>query len=522
MRRICWLLLVCGCSSALPLETSARKGEIDVQRDEAAALWREQRLLEWDGWTKGATVDIAETYRTHDLLFSKVTADRLLSEMNSTADKTRQRALRYLRRHILWELTGFETAKAQDELETLRRTTLVMSQGSQSFNAAELQGLQAKEPDYDKRRQLQEAAAQIYDRLADAHVKLDREINAVTRTLGFQSYLELANELRLTDLAEVGRMAEAFMGKTDAIFLPASKKVVQQELGFDFSKMRAADAPRLMRSPRYDAGFGEDTLWATQGATLRPLGMNLQEQVGLTLDLDKRPGKQKRGRTFAVVVPSDVRMSFFSSPGLATHENALHESAHALFYARSRPQTFEFGVLGDPVLPYAYGFLLQHLVGNPEWLKTHATRLSGPDQAALVTYVAWKRLAFARRYAAKVMFEVAWHTGQQGDLAQLYQNLMSRAHGFRFDETDAKRWLVDHEPFFTSAQFLRAWFLAAQMERALVRQFGVRWFDKREAGEWISAWMKLGLEPTADEIAQGIGHERITGDVLVELVTPLL
>ncbi len=515
-----WLIIlgwIAGCASGPAPDISLRKGEVDQKREEAAKLWREQRNLEWHAWTRGTTLDLAETFRGHEALYSRQTAEQLLAAMNATPDRGRQRALRYLRRMILWELTGFETAGARDGLETIKQTALLSVDGRQ-VALQQLQVLQAKEPDGGKRRALQEAAAPLFDRLTEAHLALDRAIGGASRTLGFKSYLELSNELRLCDLSELGRAAEAFLADTDALYLPAAKRVVKQELDTDFELVRLSDMPRLLRSPRYDAWFPEETVLSLQAATLAPLGMSLHDQLGATLDTEKRAATRRRPRTFPLVVPSDVRTSIVPEAGVLGHEAAMHEAGHVLTYTRTTTPVFEFQVLGDETVVYAYAFVLQNLVGHPEWLRTHATRMPEAEQTALARYVAWRRLALARRYAAKVAFEVAWHDGQKPDLAQLYQNLMSKAHGFRLDEVDAKRWLVDHEPFFLSAQFLRAWFLAAQIEQKLVAAFGARWFERREAGDWLTGYMRRGLEPTADELARELGRDHLDGAALIDVL----
>jgi hypothetical protein len=421
----------------------------------------------------------------------------------------------------LFEVVGYETSQQQDELARVRSAES-LKVGDQTFALNQLNTLLARETDYARRRELQEAAGQTYARLADAHLQLDRAIAAATKKLGFNSYLELANELRGTDLAEVSRVAEQFMNDTDPMFIAPLKRVLQTELGFEFDQMRHADMPRLLWSPRYDKAFGTDVLPQAHTIATQALGWSLPDLHALKLDLDARANKRKRARTFAVTVPSDVRMSYYPTDGLRGWEALFHETGHAIFYVASAAPTFELQVLGDQAIIYAYGFLLQSILGNPEWVKTYLTRLSADEQKQYTKYVALKRLFLARRYAAKVMFEVAWHSNQSADLAQLYQNLMSRAHGFRLDEVDAKRWLVDHEPFFLSAQFFRAWLLAGLMEQKLQQMFGDRWFDNKEAGAWIAKQMKKGLTPSVDELSAELGATKLDGKALISVLKPRL
>lgn len=522
MKRAILLCLLAACAGAQqqPM-TAADKGDVEAWRDEAKDVWRQQQLLLWDEHTQGVTANLAETFRDHETLYSSRTAWRLLRSMQENKEPAFQRSVRYLRRHILFEVVGYETSQQQDELARVRSAE-ALHVGDQTFALSHLNTLLARETDYARRRELQQAAGQTYSRLADAHLQLDKAIADATKKLGFTSYLELANELRGADLAEVSRVAEQFMNDTDPIFLAPLKEALKTELGFDFDQMRHADMPRLLWSPRYDKAFPQDILTQSNTIALKALGFSYGDMPQLKIDSEARANKKKRPRTFPVVVPTDVRMSYVPQEGLKGFEALFHESGHALFYATNKAPTFELQVLGDQTIVYAYGFLLQSILGNPEWVKTNLTRLNADEQKHFVKYMALKRLFLARRYAAKVMFEVAWHSNQQADLAQLYQNLMSRAHGFRLDEVDAKRWLVDHEPFFLSAQFFRSWLLAALMEQKLVQTFGERWFESTNAGAWIAAFMKKGLEPSVDELAAELGVQKLDGKALVALVKPRL
>ncbi|MCC6808610.1 MAG: hypothetical protein IT381_14395 [Deltaproteobacteria bacterium] len=517
-----FLALLAACAgNGAALDTTPQKSDVDAMRDEAYGVWKQQQLLLWDEWTQGTPANLAETFRDHETLFSSRTAWRLLRSMNENSDPAFQRSVRYLRRHILFEVVGYETSAQQDELARVRNAES-LKVGDQTFALSHLNTLMARETDYARRRELQQAAGQTYANLSEAHLQLDRAVAAATKKLGFSSYLELANELRGTDLAEVSRVAEQFMNDTDPIFLAPLKQALMTELSFEFEQMRHADMPRLLWSVRYDKAFPQDILSTSHAVSMRQLGFSLADMPNLRIDADARANKRKRPRTFPVAVPNDVRMSYLPQEGLRGWEALYHEAGHALFYVTSRAPSFELQALGDQTLVYAYGFLMQSILGNPHWVKTALVRLTADEQKSYSKYIALKRLFLARRYAAKVMFEVAWHSNQQPDLAKLYQNLMSRAHGFRLDEVDAQRWLVDHEPFFLSAQFFRAWLLAGLMEQRLQQTFGDRWFESKEAGAWIAAFMRKGLEPSVDELARDLGVQKIDGKALIAVLKPRL
>ena len=109
-----------------------------------------------------------------------------------------------------------------------------------------------------------------------------------------------------------------------------------------------------------------------------------------------------------------------------------------------------------------------------------------------------------RRYAAKVLFEKLWHGGDADPRAR-YASLLARAYDFPVPEEESQRYLIDHDDFFYSADYLRAWFLAAQLDSVLTGRFGATWWHSPEAGALLKSLWALGTEPSAEAIAQRLG-----------------
>ncbi|MFN2470872.1 MAG: hypothetical protein ABR583_07740, partial [Gaiellaceae bacterium] len=95
--------------------------------------------------------------------------------------------------------------------------------------------------------------------------------------------------------------------------------------------------------------------------TLRALGLDLDAQPNIQLDLDDRPQKSPR----ACVIPSDppevVHLITRAQGGLHDYQAFLHEAAHALHYAGSSdslPYTFR-AVARDHALTEIYSYILE-------------------------------------------------------------------------------------------------------------------------------------------------------------------
>ena len=71
-----------------------------------------------------------------------------------------------------------------------------------------------------------------------------------------------------------------------------------------------------------------------------------------------------------------------------------------------------------------------------------------------------------------------------------------------------RRWLDDVDGGFYVASYLRAWALEARWRAHLRERFGERWFNRPEAGEWLTGLWRQGQRLRADELlAEALGEE---------------
>jgi hypothetical protein len=140
--------------------------------------------------------------------------------------------------------------------------------------------------------------------------------------------------------------------------------------------------------------------------------------------------------------------------------------------------------------------------------------LSGKQLDDYVRGAAVKKLYILRRYAGKLLYEIAWHDGGK-DPSGLYRHALERAYAFPVSETDAARYLVDHDDFFYAADYFRAWFLAAQIEAHLEAQFGARWWISAAAGKFLAELWSYGNELSVDEIARRLGDPGLRTEPLL-------
>lgn len=492
---------LCGQACAPRSETTAGapapRSDIDRIRSETQALIEEQNKQRYNEWAQGIAANLPETYRNHEKLVSAETSYRLLTTINQTNDSRFGKAIRYLRAWVIEQVIGRDLLPILDQIEAAEEAPVTY--GDQTFPFEQLTRRLAKEPDSEKRKAIFQAALPVADQLAQLHVEHGRKAREAAKLIGFVSDIELVNELRATDVAAAGPVAQQLLNETDALYISTLKSLGKSLVGIEADKMRPSDNPRLMRQVSYDVAIPAETLLPTVEKTFAALGFELKPPF-VNIDGLATSGKNPLTAAFPVSVPKDVRISFSPIGGVGPLESLLHESALALQWASNKSPWFEFQQLGNPTVRESFAFLFRRLAGNPIWVEANLTRLNEAQRKDYVRWQAFRQLLTARRHASRVLFNLAVASQQTTDPAALYQNLMSRAYGYRVDETDRRYWAADHDLDFESLDYFRAWMLEASIESSLELRFGDHWFDKKDAGTWLRDTWALGSELTTEDM----------------------
>ncbi len=135
--------------------------------------------------------------------------------------------------------------------------------------------------------------------------------------------------------------------------------------------------------------------------------------------------------------------------------------------------------------------------------------------------VFWDLYMLRRYNVAKLLYETILHNGspeiyenyyngQTQDKHQVYKTLFSDAYGFQLTDTEALRFRTDVDSFFYSADYARAFLLAAKINEKMRADYGVKWFDTKEAGTLLKTKLLVdGGKLQADELAQLVGYKEV-------------
>ncbi len=326
-----------------------------------------------------------------------------------------------------------------------------------------------------------------------------RREHSVVDLLELGDYVEARSTLSGIALDDLGEDAKAFLDATHDAYVDGLARLVKRRLSLPVSELQRADAAWLFRADGFDAAFAADRLMDTAATQMAAMGLDHTVAGRVHFDTAERDGKQPRAFCVPVRVPDEVYLVIRPHGGHADYRTFWHELGHAMHFASvDVGLPFEARWLGDASVTEGFAMLWDHLTLNPLWMRACAG-MSTADADALHFELAVGELFLARRYCAKLIYELELHRSDFASVASRYGELLSEATLFRYRRGD---FLLDVDPGFYAARYLRAWQLEAMLSETLVEQFDEDWFRNPRAGAWVAEFMRRGQAEPADHLAR--------------------
>jgi hypothetical protein len=446
-----------------------------------------------------ATMETARIYERYAHLTTREAAVEL-AEAGAPAE---------LQRFAAEAFIGDGTSQLSDDLLN-REASLTVPFNGADVPYREVQPRLLNEPDRDRRRDLYrrrcEATEAELNPLLETIALRERELTA---ELGADSVLQLYERFGF-DPAGLQAHTSAFLEETEALYLDELERQLRDRVGVAMEDAVPADLTRLVRAPEFDPAFPPDRAMPALRATLGGMGIDLDRQQNVELDIAVRPGKQPRAFCAPIRVPDRVVLVMLPQGGQDDYGALFHEAGHTEHFAHTqRSLPAEQRLLGDNGVTEGFAFLLEHLITDPHWL---AARLDMPRSEEFVRFSAFFKLLSVRRYAGKLAYELELHSGAPLEsLPERYAELQSAAVGVPFPTSD---YLEDVDGGFYCTCYLRAWAFESQLAAWLRDRWGGSWFRRREAGMLLREVWELGQSLDADQLLREITGERIEFSVL--------
>lgn len=370
----------------------------------------------------------------------------------------------------------------------------------------------ANEPERARREHLDSVRVELTEgHLNPHHVRLAELRREGTGRLGFGTYRELYDGFRFP-LDELGRQCERFLDLTEDLFVETADRLFRRRLGIPLEEAGRWDVPRLFRAADWDDGFPADGMVPALVGTLADLGIDLEAQENVHLDIEQRPKKSARAFCAPIEIPDRIMLVIQPIGGPEDWHALFHEAGHTEHYAHvSADLPLEARRLGDNAITEGWAALFEFTVNDPAWL---SRRLDFGRPDAFADEAAAVHLYLARRYAAKLLYELELHENSELEAMRgRYVELMFEATKI---EPSAADFLADVDPGFYSSSYLRSWAFEAQMQAFLREEFGRAWFARREAGSLLRELWSEGQRVSADELLEDVTGAELDLEAVAE------
>jgi len=351
------------------------------------------------------------------------------------------------------------------------------------------------------------------EHLNPLYLEADELTRSAVPQLGGSSYRDLYERFGY-ELEDLAVQCRAFLDSTEELYETTMDRACRELLGLGLDEAERYDISRMIRSPQWDERFPGDLMVPALRTTLADLGIDLDGQQNVHLDIEQRPQKTPRAFCAPIEVPDKVMLVIQPIGGADDWRAFFHEAGHTEHYANtSRDLRMEEKRLGDSAVTEGWAMLLQHLTDEPAWL-TRRLDFPRPDEYAAEGML-WL-LFFVRRYSAKLLYELEFHgNGAVDEMPKRYVELLGDALKI---EPSPANYLADIDEGFYVYSYLRSWAFEAQLRDHLRSRFGTAWFASREAGSLLQELWAEGQRPTADELLEDVTGAKLEMEAVADRV----
>ncbi len=392
-------------------------------------------------------------------------------------------------------------AKSLSETIAARETSDAATWDSKEAPYRALPVLIANEADADRRHDIDGLRIELTAAQNPLREERWDALHAEARALGYADYVALCGDVGRLALDDLAAPLEAFLWDSEATYRSRLRRYLG-DIGVAPAAAERSDLAYLFRSPQFDSHFPPERLLPSLRETLAALGIDLDHQAGVRLDVEARPQKSPRAFCAPIVIPGEVMLVINPQGGQDDYAALFHEAGHTEHLAHvDASLPFAARGLGDNSVTEAFAFVIEHLMYDAGWLRQ---RLGWRDAAHFVAFKRFRKLFFVRRYAAKLLYELELHRSDNPrSKSKRYADLLTSHLGVRYNPAD---YLFDVDDGFYCARYLRAWAFEAQLRRHLETDFGGQWFLSAEAGARLKRLWFMGQRRPVEELARETGH----------------
>lgn len=459
------------------------------------------------------TLELAEVNARFGAPFTPDALRTVLGVRRDASDLADRRRLTALAMMVAEVCMERELAPLVDEIGTAQAQATIEVDGETMPYYSAAVAVQNEE-NRERRARIDEARLAEVARLNPLRERLLRRHHELVRELGFDGYVAFYSDLKGIDVRALGDTMRGFLHRTADLWRDAVGPWFEETIGVPLEKGMRHDLAALMRMRDRDDWFSRDQMLPALERMLLGLGVALDDQPNVHVDLEDRPAKSPRAFCAAVRVPDEVYLVLRPTGGYQDWRALFHEAGHTEHYAHvDRARPVEERRLGDNSVTEAFAFTFEHLLIDSTFV-AESTPGNGADLTAFQRRVHTIYLYYIRRYSAKILYELELHSAGPDQLDGCAKRYVELLQGALVVGHDERTFLDDVDPGFYAAQYLRAWMLEAQLKERWRSLHGDRWWRAGAAGDELRALWALGQALPADALAQELGMSGLRVDAL--------
>jgi hypothetical protein len=452
----------------------------------------------------------ARIYKDYDFILKKNKVDEVAEAVGSDAQAER------LRLYLIEAIVNSELASFVDELRDFEQTGSAVFEGKELAYPELLKQL-AVTGDDDERRKITALMPPLIETSAVFRREIRKRRNELYQAWGYAHYADFYAQRENLDVEAVGKLAEAFIGESQALYDSLYAIVAPRYLGLEPRKVRFTSLPFLAQGTAFEEAFPKAEGLRRMRGLFRGLGIDVGDNP--TLDREPRVGKTLQSAAYPVLVPGEVSVSVNPmEAGVRDENGAVYATGEALIYTLSEQTEFELAYLVNQSAQAAMAWIPRFVLDEPGWIGTNV-KTSDFSEADYLTFRAFLFLYEARMLASRTLLELLAYGGGE-NLDKEFRTMMKTATGARLSTNDATRAMEFVTQLKATSRF-HGLMVASGVREYLRETLGDEWYADGKASSLLTGLWKQGGGLTVEAIEKACPHA-LSNDAFLERVQAML
>jgi hypothetical protein len=426
--------------------------------------------------------------------------------------------VRLLRLFLIQGALKLATGQSIDYLRTLQVQNQIAAGGNVGDNRS-LPGLGAEATNREQRLRQFEAQLPVLVKENAVCQRIRLLEDSLLFDLGYGDMASFLVEQHDVDLAVLATTAEQFIKDTDSLTRALFVELAPKLTGVPVESFRGYDLLLLERGQAFDKHFPAGKMIDGIKSVLVEMGLSIDSANGLRITVLDNSHSGFPHVAYPIRVPDDIRLPVRPADGAPGYAAFYHQLGQALSYANITERDFEFTYLGNQTLTAASAFLFEQLLDQPAYLQNRLG-FSPVETGEYLRYRALIKLMTVRACCGDLLYEQSLYSGET-DLKAEYERIKQPLLGYPWSDIEREGYLT-RASYLSSADYLRGWFLSAQLQEKLQTFVGPDYASKPATGDLLKKIWGAGSRYTPEEVAQSLGIDAITPDALHRQINAML